>query len=264
MTMKSLRDLREEMRSVARGEREAGAAARFCHAVHTILAGQPGPASHYQSGASGQRLEACRTHRSRAVERVAFAAGTGAAWADQARTGGQGSAPRRAGAVHRCGPGGGHLPHAGRHPVGAPAATGPRHWRLAMTDAAVPDSRGLNLYRADPMLARLAALYLPPDLHRHLTPHLDRLGALAGDHLDELAGLADRNPPVLHHAPPHRRGRRLDREAPCLPRPWSNLRSGISAWPRCRIEAACWDGQPPCRPPPNTCSPTCSCRPSSA
>ena len=65
--------------------------------------------------------------------------------------------------------------------------------------AAVPDSRGLNLYRADPMLARLAALYLPADLHAHLAPHLDRLGALAGDHLDTLAGTADRNPPRLHH-----------------------------------------------------------------
>ncbi len=63
---------------------------------------------------------------------------------------------------------------------------------------AVPDSRGLNLYRADPDLARLAALYLPGDLAAHLTPHLDRLGALAGGRLDELAGLADRNPPVLH------------------------------------------------------------------
>ncbi len=64
--------------------------------------------------------------------------------------------------------------------------------------APVPDSRGLNLYRADPILARLAALYLPADLARHLTPHLDRLGALAGDRLDELAGQADRNPPILH------------------------------------------------------------------
>ena len=62
----------------------------------------------------------------------------------------------------------------------------------------VPDSRGLNLYRADPMLARLAALYLPADLRTHLAPHLDRLGALAGGRLDELAGQADRNPPVLH------------------------------------------------------------------
>jgi alkylation response protein AidB-like acyl-CoA dehydrogenase len=73
--------------------------------------------------------------------------------------------------------------------VMAPARTG--------ADA-VPDSRGLNLYRADPMLARLAALYLPADLAAHLAPHLDRLGALAGGRLDELAGQADRNPPVLH------------------------------------------------------------------
>jgi len=62
---------------------------------------------------------------------------------------------------------------------------------------AVPDSHGLNLYRADPALARLAALYLPPDLHAHLAPHLDRLGALAGGELDTLAGEADRNPPTL-------------------------------------------------------------------
>src|SRR5690242_19950531 len=40
---------------------------------------------------------------------------------------------------------------------------------------AVPDSRGLNLYRADPDLARVAALYLPSDLTAHLAPHLDRL-----------------------------------------------------------------------------------------
>jgi len=64
---------------------------------------------------------------------------------------------------------------------------------------AVPDSHGLNLYRADPALARLAALYLPPDLNTHLAPHLDRLGALAGSELDTLAAEADRNPPVLHH-----------------------------------------------------------------
>ena len=64
---------------------------------------------------------------------------------------------------------------------------------------AVPDSRGLNLYRADPALARLASLYLPADLNAHLQPHLDRLGALAGGALDELAAAADRNPPRLHH-----------------------------------------------------------------
>jgi alkylation response protein AidB-like acyl-CoA dehydrogenase len=65
--------------------------------------------------------------------------------------------------------------------------------------AAVPDAAGLNLWRADPQLRALAALHLPADLLAHLEPHLDRLGALAGGRLDELAGLADRNPPKLHH-----------------------------------------------------------------
>jgi acyl-CoA dehydrogenase len=65
-------------------------------------------------------------------------------------------------------------------------------------DQAVPDSRGINLYEADPDLRRLASLYLPGDLLRHLEPHLHALGALAGGSLDELAGQADRNPPVLH------------------------------------------------------------------
>ncbi len=63
--------------------------------------------------------------------------------------------------------------------------------------AAVPDSRGINLYRADPELRRLLGLYLPADLLAHLEPHLDRLGGLAGGALDELAATADRNPPVL-------------------------------------------------------------------
>ena len=62
---------------------------------------------------------------------------------------------------------------------------------------AVPDSRGLNLYRADPQAASLFGLYLPPALFAHLAPHFDRLGALAGGRLDDLAGEADRNPPTL-------------------------------------------------------------------
>jgi len=61
----------------------------------------------------------------------------------------------------------------------------------------VPDSRGLNLYRADPQAAALFSLYLPGPLAAHLAPHFDRLGALAGGELDELAGIADHNPPTL-------------------------------------------------------------------
>lgn len=71
--------------------------------------------------------------------------------------------------------------------------------RMATTEAAnaIPDSRGLNLYRADPDAAALFAYYLPDPLFRHLAPHFDRLGALAGGRLDELAASADRNPPTL-------------------------------------------------------------------
>jgi acyl-CoA dehydrogenase len=64
---------------------------------------------------------------------------------------------------------------------------------------ALPDSRGINLYGADPSFAGLLELYLSEDLRHHLAPHLDRLGALAGGELDQLAATADRNPPELHH-----------------------------------------------------------------
>jgi alkylation response protein AidB-like acyl-CoA dehydrogenase len=67
----------------------------------------------------------------------------------------------------------------------------------ASGDSPVPDARGLNLYRADPMAAPMFAAYLPGPLMAHLAPHFDRLGALAGGRLDELAGIADRNPPTL-------------------------------------------------------------------
>ena len=70
--------------------------------------------------------------------------------------------------------------------------------RLASIEAGpIPDSRGTNLYRVDRDAAPLFAHYLPPDLFRHLAPHFDRLGTLAGGRLDELASIADRNPPEL-------------------------------------------------------------------
>jgi hypothetical protein len=62
---------------------------------------------------------------------------------------------------------------------------------------AIPDARGLNLYRADPMADALSGLYLPGPLFEHLRPQLDRLGALAGGPLDELASIADKHPPTL-------------------------------------------------------------------
>lgn len=63
----------------------------------------------------------------------------------------------------------------------------------------VPDRHGSNLYTDDPDHAALCGVYLPGPLNAHLQPHLLRLGALAGGVLDELACLADQNPPVLEH-----------------------------------------------------------------
>jgi alkylation response protein AidB-like acyl-CoA dehydrogenase len=61
-----------------------------------------------------------------------------------------------------------------------------------------PDTSGMNFYRADPALSDLLRIHLPDALFRHIEPHLDSLGGLAGGHLDECARLADRHVPVLH------------------------------------------------------------------
>ncbi|HEV7879383.1 acyl-CoA dehydrogenase family protein [Bradyrhizobium sp.] len=60
------------------------------------------------------------------------------------------------------------------------------------------DCAGLNFYEIDRGLRDLLPLYLAEDDYRHLQPHFHRLGHLAGGRLDELARIADQNPPVLH------------------------------------------------------------------
>jgi acyl-CoA dehydrogenase len=65
-------------------------------------------------------------------------------------------------------------------------------------DHIAPDCSGANFYAIDRGLRDLLALYLLPDDFRRLEPHFDRLGALAGGRLDELARIADKHPPVLH------------------------------------------------------------------
>jgi acyl-CoA dehydrogenase len=69
---------------------------------------------------------------------------------------------------------------------------------IANSGLLAPDTSGMNFYRADPALADLLRIHLPAPLFRHIEPHLDRLGGLAGGHLDECARLADRHVPVLH------------------------------------------------------------------
>jgi acyl-CoA dehydrogenase len=51
----------------------------------------------------------------------------------------------------------------------------------------IPDSRGINLYHADRDARLLFRHYLPEALFNHLEPVFERLGSLAGDHLDKLA-----------------------------------------------------------------------------
>src|SRR5215831_10802302 len=65
-------------------------------------------------------------------------------------------------------------------------------------DLLAPDCRGLNFFRIDASLRPLLSLYLDPQTLARFEPHFDRLGALAGGRLDELAAIADKHPPVLH------------------------------------------------------------------
>ena len=66
------------------------------------------------------------------------------------------------------------------------------------SDLLAPDCRGVNFFRIDSSLRQLLALYLDAPTRDRLEPHFDRLGALAGGRLDELAAIADKHPPVLH------------------------------------------------------------------
>src|SRR3984885_2837797 len=61
-----------------------------------------------------------------------------------------------------------------------------------------PDCAGQNFYAIDRGLRGLLPLYLEPNDFQQLEPHFDRLGALAGGRLDELARTADKHPPVLN------------------------------------------------------------------
>src|SRR5579871_141724 len=60
-----------------------------------------------------------------------------------------------------------------------------------------PDIHGQNFYAIDRQFQDLLSLYLEPGLLKQMTPHFDRLGALAGNQLDALAQVADKHPPIL-------------------------------------------------------------------
>lgn len=61
----------------------------------------------------------------------------------------------------------------------------------------IPDSAGMNVFHADPGMKELLQVYLSPEMQEVALPHLDRMGALVGDRLEQLALIADKNPPTL-------------------------------------------------------------------
>ncbi|MBS0546725.1 MAG: acyl-CoA dehydrogenase family protein [Proteobacteria bacterium] len=60
-----------------------------------------------------------------------------------------------------------------------------------------PDIHGQNFHTLDRQFRELMSLYMDPGLLAQMTPHFDRLGALASGRLDELAQIADKHPPIL-------------------------------------------------------------------
>ena len=73
----------------------------------------------------------------------------------------------------------------------------PTPTRPAAPTHPIPDRAGGNAFLDDPEFASLLGVYMAPDLLAHLHPHLCRLGELVAGDLDELAHLADKNPPTL-------------------------------------------------------------------
>ncbi len=66
------------------------------------------------------------------------------------------------------------------------------------SDLIAPDCHGANFFEIDASLRELLRVYLPDELRGALTPHYQRLGAIAGTRLDEWARSADRHGPRLH------------------------------------------------------------------
>src|SRR5260370_15741487 len=81
-----------------------------------------------------------------------------------------------------------------------------------------PDAHGRNFYAIDRQFQDLLSLYLEPGLRAAMTPHFERLGALAGNPLDELALVDDKHPPVLQPPDPLLRDQDLnDHPSPYRP-----------------------------------------------
>ena len=80
--------------------------------------------------------------------------------------------------------------------------------QAAPAQDAMPSTRGLNFYLADPNLEFVCREVMDPDDFARARPHLVEMGRVAGNELEGLAAEADRNPPVLRAY--DERGQRID------------------------------------------------------
>jgi acyl-CoA dehydrogenase len=76
------------------------------------------------------------------------------------------------------------------------------------TSGGMPDTAGMNFFEADPNLRFVLRMRLPPADFERALPLLDDAGAVAGGRLDQLARIAERNPPRLVQY--NARGERVD------------------------------------------------------
>jgi acyl-CoA dehydrogenase len=72
----------------------------------------------------------------------------------------------------------------------------------------MPTTEGLNFYSTDPVLQRLLRHHLTAEDYQRAQPILSNMGAVAAEHMDELAAIAERHGPVLRQF--DRRGNRVD------------------------------------------------------
>lgn len=91
----------------------------------------------------------------------------------------------------------------------------------------MPVTRGLNFFAQDPNLEFALSQHARPEDVDRARPLLLELGRLAGNELDELAMIADRNPPQLRSFDAN--GRRVD-EIICHPAFVEMQRLGFSEW----------------------------------
>lgn len=94
-----------------------------------------------------------------------------------------------------------------RGPVRPPADAGPGPDLEAQAKKVAAEDRGMNFFDDDPAFVEVLRLYIDRALFEHLYPYFTNLGATAGGRLDELASIADKNPPTLSSR--DRRGREI-------------------------------------------------------